>query len=99
MEKCKTAVYLSDEVQRELRDRLNRITGQVKGLLQMIEKHSECESILIQFASVKSALSSAMVRLLEGHIETCVLEDVRQRRGEEALKKLGSALSIALRRT
>ena len=72
--------------------RLKRIEGQVRGLIKMIEEDKNCEEILIQIGSAKAALHKVGQIILENHLSTCLLDDVRAGKEAEAIKKLSSAL-------
>jgi DNA-binding FrmR family transcriptional regulator len=73
-------------------NRLKRIEGQVRGLIRMVAEDKSCEEILIQIGSVKSALHKAGQLVLEGHLHHCVLDGIRNGKGDETVKKLSSAL-------
>lgn len=72
--------------------RLNRIEGQVRGLIKMIEEDKSCEDILIQIGSVKAALHKTGQVILEGHLHHCVLDGIRNGNEEETIKKFSSAI-------
>lgn len=94
---CATEVYLEPSVERALRNRLSRIEGQVRGVKKMLEDHQSCDEILVQLAAIRSAVNGAARQLLEGHMETCVLDSVRSGEGEEAFHSLKGALAQYLR--
>jgi len=73
-------------------NRLKRIEGQVRGLIKMVADDKNCEDILIQIGSVKSALHKTGQVILEGHLSHCVLDGIREGKGEETIKKLSSAI-------
>jgi DNA-binding FrmR family transcriptional regulator len=56
----------------KLKNRLNRIAGQVAGLQQMVENDRYCVDILTQVAAIRSALDAVGVEMLATHLETCV---------------------------
>lgn len=64
----------SDKVKSSLVSRLNRIEGQIRGLKGLIEKDTYCDDVLIQIASVQSALNGVGKLLLEEHMRSCVVE-------------------------
>ena len=72
--------------------RFKRIEGQVRGLMKMVEEDKSCEDILIQISSVKSALHKTGQVILEGHLNHCVLDGIRNGKEEETIKKLSSAI-------
>jgi len=96
---AETKVYLTPEVEKNLDARLARIEGHVRSIRRMLAEHQDCNSLLIQMAAVRAAMTQAMVRLLEGHIETCVTECVATEEGVDALAGLKKALSIVLKST
>ena len=59
---------------RSLMNRLKRIEGQIRG---MLEKDAYCPDILIQVSSVNSALNSFNKELMASHIRGCVANDIR----------------------
>ena len=73
-------------------NRLKRIEGQVRGLIKMVAEDKSCEDILIQISSVKSALHKTGQVILEGHLEHCVLDGIRDGKEKETIKKLSSAI-------
>lgn len=92
-----TTTYLAPELVENLQARLNRIEGHVRGVKRMLDEQEDCESILVQTAAIKAALNQVIVRLLEGHMETCVADCVRAGEDDEALDRLKSALALVLK--
>lgn len=72
----------SEEEQKKMINRLNRIEGQVRGIRKMVENDIYCPEILVQVSAVNAALNSFNKVLLAEHIRTCVAKDIRQ--GNEA---------------
>lgn len=75
-----------------VKNRLKRIEGQVRGLIKMIDEGRECEDILVQISSAKSALHKTGQVILEGHLHNCVINSVQNGNGEEIMGKLSSAI-------
>lgn len=67
----------SKEFKESLVKRLNRIEGQIRGIKKMIENNCYCDDILNQISSIRSALSGVQIELLKGHINTCVLQQIK----------------------
>ncbi len=67
----------SEEEQKDLITRLNKIEGQVRGIRKMIEDGRYCVDILTQVSSVKSALNAFNKELLTSHLKSCVADDIR----------------------
>lgn len=89
--------YLNEDVQKSVVSRLNRIEGQVRGVKKMIERQADCESILMQVASLRAALGQVGRIVLDDHLRTCVTDCVHQGEGEKALAKLARALDRLLK--
>ena len=67
-----------DEVEfRGLNNRLKRIEGQVRGVQKMLEDEAYCTDILTQVSAIQSALNAFNKALLENHIRTCVVQDIK----------------------
>lgn len=72
----------SDTEYKDLIHRLNRIEGQVRGIKGMVERDAYCTDILVQSAAVSAAINSFNRVLLENHIKTCVIRDVKEGKEE-----------------
>ena len=67
---------------KQLRNRLNRITGQLNGIGRMLDENRYCGDILIQLAAAESALQALGYSILQEHMRTCMAEDIRAGRTE-----------------
>lgn len=72
----------SDTEYKDLIHRLNRIEGQVRGIKGMVERDAYCTDILVQSAAVSAAINSFNRVLLENHIRTCVIKDIKEGKEE-----------------
>lgn len=90
--------YLAERVEQDLLNRLSRIEGHVRAVKKMLEEHQSCNDILVQMAAVKAALNQAIIKLLEGHMESCVAGCVASGDLEE-LERLKGALALVLRKS
>ena len=77
----------SDEEQKKLIHRLNRIEGQIRGIRGMVEKDAYCADILVQCAAVNAAVNAFNKELLASHIKGCVVRDIREG-NEEVIDEL-----------
>jgi len=57
--------------------RLKIIEGQVRGLQEMIHSGTYCIDVITQTSAVKQALSSVEDSLMENHLSTCVVTQMR----------------------
>lgn len=95
--KSTSSAHLRRETSEDLKARLARIEGHVHGVREMLEQNESCEDLMIQLAAIRSATTQVIVKLFEGHMETCVKTCVQTGRGQEALGGLTSALGTLLR--
>ena len=62
--------YTKDKAQ--LRRRLSRMEGQVRGIARMIERDEYCVDILQQTAALRAAVDALSILVLEDHVQGCV---------------------------
>ncbi len=67
----------SDEELRQLKNRLNRMVGQLNGIGRMLDENRYCGDILIQISAVEKALQGFGYTVLQSHMESCVADEVR----------------------
>jgi len=77
---CHTEKRRSEEEQKALTNRLNRIEGQIRGIKAMIERDAYCVDVLTQVGAANAALNAFTRELLAEHIRTCVTDDIREGR-------------------
>jgi CsoR family transcriptional regulator, copper-sensing transcriptional repressor len=82
----------------DLLARLRRIEGQVRGLQRMIDDDKYCIDIVTQVAAIQAALDKVSLGLLDGHIRSCVREEIEQGGGDAKIDELIGAMDRALRR-
>ena len=68
--------------------RLKIIEGQVRGLQEMIEKGTYCIDVITQTSAVKQALSNVEDILLEGHLGSCVVAQMKAGQVEKVKKEV-----------
>ena len=74
--------------EKDLINRLNRIEGQIRGIKAMVQEDRYCTDILVQVSAVQSALNSFSSKLLSNHIKSCVVQDIENGKGDEAINEL-----------
>ncbi|MFT3983443.1 MAG: metal-sensing transcriptional repressor [Lachnospiraceae bacterium] len=72
--------HRSEKENKDLITRLNRIEGQVRGVSKMVEEERYCVDILTQVMAVQAALNAFNKQLLNSHIHSCVVEDIKEDR-------------------
>ena len=67
-----------DAFQASLQKRLNRAIGQLGGVKAMIDDNRYCGDVLLQLAAAEKAIHRVSELILENHLHTCVIEQVRE---------------------
>ncbi len=75
--------------------RLSFIEGHLAGIKRMIEEDKYCVDVLKQTFAVRRAIGKVEAMLLEGHLETCVVEGVRNGQDKEVLGELLELYKLA----
>ncbi|OYX58046.1 MAG: transcriptional regulator [Brevundimonas subvibrioides] len=79
-------------------NRLNRIEGQVRGIIRMVEDDRYCVDVLTQLQAVRAALNRVESEVLKDHLDHCVMgamtgDDLADRKAKasELIELLGRA--------
>ena len=56
----------------QLRDRLARIEGQVRGVARMVDDDRYCIDVLTQISAIRAALDKVALGLLDDHARHCL---------------------------
>jgi len=78
----------------ELKKRLNRIEGQVRGVAKMVENDTYCIDILTQVSAVRAALDKVALELLRDHAHHCLsqsgtLPEGKNNKADELVAAIG----------
>jgi CsoR family transcriptional regulator, copper-sensing transcriptional repressor len=76
----------------QIRDRLRRIEGQVRGLQKMVDEDRYCIDVLTQVSAAKAALDAVALLLLQDHTEHCVVEAIQAGDGAQKVRELNQAV-------
>ena len=68
--------------------RLKIIEGQIRGLQNMIEGDIYCIDVIAQTSAVKQALSSVEDVLMENHLGTCLVHQIKKGETGKATKEI-----------
>jgi DNA-binding FrmR family transcriptional regulator len=72
----------------DLLPRLRRIEGQIRGIGRMVEERRYCIDIIQQLTAARKALDHVSLKIMNGHINTCVSESIRRREGAAKINEL-----------
>lgn len=75
-----------DETAREdVRKRLRRVEGQVRGVLKMVDEGRNCQEVLQQLVAIRSAVQQTSVVVARSYAGECLAAPPKGARSQEAL--------------
>ena len=77
-----------NSIQQKLIRRLKIIEGQVRGLQGMVENNAYCVEVITQASALKKAISSVEDIVLENHLATHVVEQIKTGQHSKAIKEV-----------
>jgi DNA-binding FrmR family transcriptional regulator len=75
--------------------RLKIIEGQVRGLQRLVEQDTYCIDVIHQSLAVKEALSSFENLMLENHLATHVIEQMKKGKDKKAIQEILSVYKLS----
>jgi DNA-binding FrmR family transcriptional regulator len=82
----------------QLRKRLHRVEGQVRGVERMVDEDRYCIDVLTQISAIQAALDKVALGLLNDHAHHCVLGAASQGEPTELTDELMAAVARLMRR-
>lgn len=79
---------MQEQIKKQVRNRLKRIEGQVRGLTRMVEEDTYCIDIITQSSAVRSALSSVEDLILENHLSEHVVHQIKGHEEDKAVEEI-----------
>lgn len=60
----------------KIKHRLNRIEGQVRGVLGMIEQEKSCKDVVTQLSAVRTAVDRVIMYVVGENMEQCIRDEI-----------------------
>ena len=79
---------VSTEGKPDILRRLAYIEGHLKAVRRMVEEDKYCVDVLKQTYAVRRAIEKLESRILEGHLQGCVVAGIREGRDDAVLSEL-----------
>lgn len=79
---------MDNDVKKRALRRLKIAEGQIRGLQKMVEDDVYCIDIITQASAVKEALSGVEDVLLENHLSTHVIHQVKNGKEDQAIEEI-----------
>lgn len=83
------------EFKPEVKNRLKRIEGQVRGVLRMMEEEKECKDVISQLSAARSALERAIAVIVAENLQQCVKD--QQEKGEDSSEVVKEAINLLVK--
>ncbi|CAM3514459.1 metal-sensitive transcriptional regulator [Bacillus sp. ISL-47] len=72
----------------EMKNRLKRLEGQVRGVIRMMEEEKHCKDVVTQLSAVRSAVDRAMGYIVAKNLETCIRDaNTEGKNAEDAIQE------------
>ena len=81
----------------QLRDRLARIEGQVRGVARMVDEDRYCIDVVTQISAVRAALRRLEEEVLRDHVSHCVEHAIASGNKAEQRKKIEELMAVVSR--
>ncbi|MBY0086857.1 metal-sensitive transcriptional regulator [Brevibacillus sp. M2.1A] len=81
----------SDDIKR----RLKRIEGQVRGVLKMMDDQKNCKDVVAQLSAVRNASDKAIAQIVAENLQRCLLEE--QATGGDTSKLVKEAVELLVK--
>lgn len=79
---------MNKDIKKNAKRRLAIIAGQVRGIEEMVEGEKYCVDIITQIDAVREALSSVGDLMLENHLKTHVIHQMKHGSGKKAVSEI-----------
>lgn len=86
---------MQEKTRAECLRRISYIEGHLAGVRKMIEEDKYCVDILKQTFAVRKAIEKMEAIMLEGHLQTCVPNGIKDGREKEVVDELVELYNLA----
>lgn len=83
------------EYTNEIKNRLRRAEGQVRGVLRMMEEQKHCKDVISQLAAVRKAIDRAIAQIVATNLQQCIIEE--QKKGNDSSKVVEEAIQLLIK--
>ncbi|WP_349409186.1 metal-sensitive transcriptional regulator [Pseudalkalibacillus sp. SCS-8] len=79
----------------QMKNRMKRIEGQVRGVLKMMEEEKDCKDIVTQMSAIRTALDRTIGLVVGTNLEQCVREQMDK--GEKTEDVIQEAVNLLVK--
>lgn len=86
---------MKENIKKKVVRRLKILEGQTRGIQKMVEDDEYCVDILCQTSAIKKAVSGIEDIILENHLSTHVIEQIKSGNKEQPVKEVLTIYKLA----
>ncbi|PAD81940.1 cytoplasmic protein [Niallia circulans] len=79
----------------QLKNRVKRMEGQLRGILKMMEENKDCKEVITQLSAVRSVVDRTMGVIVSTNLVDCVVE--AQENGEKMDDVIKEAVNLLVK--
>jgi len=79
----------------EVKNRLKRVEGQIRGVLRMMEEEKECKDVTSQLSAARTALDRSIALIVAENLKQCVTDS--QNSDEENSEMVQEAIDLLVK--
>lgn len=79
----------------QVKNRVKRMEGQLRGILKMMEDEKDCKDVITQLASVRSAMDRTIGVIVSSNLVDCV--KAADQEGEQADELIKEAVNLLVK--
>ncbi|MEC2074962.1 metal-sensitive transcriptional regulator [Metabacillus fastidiosus] len=81
----------------QIKNRVKRMEGQLRGILKMMEDNKGCKEVITQLSAARSAIDRTVGVIVSSNLVECVLE--ANGKGEQADELIKDAVNLLVKST
>ncbi|GEK58960.1 cytoplasmic protein [Marinococcus halophilus] len=79
----------------QMKNRVKRVEGQVRGILRMMEEEKDCKELVSQMNAARTALDRTIGLVVSTNLEECVREQIEK--GEDSEELIQEAVNLLVK--
>ncbi|WP_134685297.1 metal-sensitive transcriptional regulator [Brevibacillus migulae] len=79
----------------DIKKRLRRIEGQIRGVLSMMEQQKSCKEVVAQLTAIRNASDKAIAQIVAENLQRCLREE--QEKGGDTSKVVQEAVELLVK--
>ncbi|MNH82045.1 Copper-sensing transcriptional repressor CsoR [compost metagenome] len=79
----------------DIKKRLRRIEGQVRGVLRLMEEEKSCKEVVSQLSAIRNAADKALAQIVAENLQQCILDE--QEAGRDSNIKVQEAIELLVK--